>query len=213
MLMKLNLMIKIFSCNDSRGVRPIWTAEEMGLEYNLEMLPFPPRYFKKEFLNTNILGTVPYLEDGKVQMTESVAMCQYLVEKYGPTKLKVEPNEADYASYLNWLFHSEATLTFPQTVYLRYTFQETGVADKAAEGYRRWFIARLKLLEKSLNKQEFLCCNRFTIADICVSYAIYLAQNLGIEEAMQPNITRWTQSLFERKSFKSAVSQRFEEMN
>mgnify|MGYP006208693711 FL=1 len=153
-------MIKIFSCNDSRGVRPIWTAEEMGLEYNLEMLPFPPRYFKKEFLNTNILGTVPYLEDGKVQMTESVAMCQYLVEKYGPTKLKVEPNEADYASYLNWLFHSEATLTFPQTVYLRYTFQETGVADKAAEGYRRWFIARLKLLEKSLNKQEFLCCNR-----------------------------------------------------
>ena len=78
-------MIKIFSCNDSRGVRPIWTAEEMGLEYNLEMLPFPPRYFKKEFLNTNILGTVPYLEDGKVQMTESVAMCQYLVEKYGPT--------------------------------------------------------------------------------------------------------------------------------
>jgi len=206
-------MIKIFSCNDSRGVRPIWTAEEMGLEYNLEMLPFPPRYFKKEFLNTNILGTVPYLEDGKVQMTESVAMCQYLVEKYGPTKLKVEPNEADYASYLNWLFHSEATLTFPQTVYLRYTFQETGVADKAAEGYRRWFIARLKLLEKSLNKQEFLCCNRFTIADICVSYAIYLAQNLGIEEAMQPNITRWTQSLFERKSFKSAVSQRFKEMN
>ena len=206
-------MIKIFSCNDSRGVRPIWTAEEMGLEYNLEMLPFPPRYFEKEFLNTNILGTVPYLEDGKVQMTESVAMCQYLVEKYGPTKLKVEPNEADYASYLNWLFHSEATLTFPQTVYLRYTFQETGVADKAAEGYRRWFIARLKLLEKSLNKQEFLCCNRFTIADICVSYAIYLAQNLGIEEAMQPNITRWTQSLFERKSFKSAVSQRFEEMN
>ena len=133
--------------------------------------------------------------------------------KYGPTKLKVEPNEADYASYLNWLFHSEATLTFPQTVYLRYTFQETGVADKAAEGYRRWFIARLKLLEKSLNKQEFLCCNRFTIADICVSYAIYLAQNLGIEEAMQPNITRWTQALFERKSFKSAVSQRFKEMN
>ena len=42
-------MIKIFSCNDSRGVRPIWTAEEMGLEYNLEMLPFPPRYFKRIF--------------------------------------------------------------------------------------------------------------------------------------------------------------------
>ena len=59
--------MKIFGCNDSRHVRPLWTAEEMGLDYELEMLPFPPRFFKKEYLDTNILGTVPYLKDGKVR--------------------------------------------------------------------------------------------------------------------------------------------------
>jgi len=37
--------------------------------------------------------------------------------------------------------HSDATLTFPQTVVLRYTVQEIGVAYKAAESYRRWFVA------------------------------------------------------------------------
>ena len=204
-------MIKIWGTESSRAMRPIWTAEEMGIEYELEMMPFPPRVFMKEFLDVNMLGTIPYMIDGEVKMTESVAMCQYLVEKYGPTKLKVEPNEADYASYLNWLFHSEATLTFPQTVYLRYTFQETGVADKAAEGYRRWFIARLKLLEKSLNKQEFLCCNRFTIADICVSYAFVVAESLGIEQAFKPNIKRYTDMLFEREAFKRSKSYKFEE--
>ncbi len=52
--------MKIFGCNDSRHVRPLWTAEEMGLDYELEMLPFPPRFFKKEYLDINILGTVPY---------------------------------------------------------------------------------------------------------------------------------------------------------
>ncbi|MDA9142054.1 glutathione S-transferase family protein [Gammaproteobacteria bacterium] len=204
------MSIKIYSCNDSRGLRPMWTAEEMGVSYESEMMPFPPRFLHKEYMDINILGTIPYLIDGEVEMTESVAMCQYLVDLYGPTDLKVSIDEPDYHHYLNWLAHSDATLTFPQTVVLRYTFQEVGVADKAAEGYRRWFIARLKLLEKSLDSREYLCSNRFTIADICVSYAIYLAKTLQIEEAFKPNIKRWTDMLFARKGFKSAISKRYE---
>ena len=205
------MSIKIYSCNDSRGVRPIWTAEEMGISYEPEMMPFPPRFLHKEYMDVNILGTIPYLIDGEVEMTESVAMCQYLVEKYGPTDLSVNSDEPDYHHYLNWLAHSDATLTFPQTVVLRYTFQEVGVADKAAEGYRRWFVARLKLLEKSLDSREYLCSNRFTIADICVSYAIYLAKTLKIEEALKPNIKRWTDMLFERKAFQEAIARRYED--
>ena len=80
-------MIKIWGTESSRAMRPIWTAEEMGIEYELEMMPFPPRVFMKEYLNVNMLGTIPYLIDGNVKMTESVAMSQYLVEKYGPTCL------------------------------------------------------------------------------------------------------------------------------
>ena len=203
------MTIKIYSCNDSRGLRPMWTAEEMGVSYEFEMMPFPPRFLCKEYMDVNILGTIPYLIDGEVEMTESVAMCQYLVEKYGPTDLRVNSDEADFHYYLNWLAHSDATLTFPQTVVLRYTLQEVGVADKAAEGYRRWFVARLKLLEKSLESREYLCSDRFTIADICVSYAIYLAKTLQIEEAFKPNIKRWTDMLFERDAFKRVVSQRY----
>ena len=104
-------MIKIWGTESSRAMRPIWTAEEMGIEYELEMMPFPPRVFMKEFLDVNMLGTIPYLIDGEVKMTESVAMSQYLVEKYGPTDLRVMPDEPDYPAYLNWLFHSDATLT------------------------------------------------------------------------------------------------------
>ena len=82
-------MIKIWGTESSRAMRPIWTAEEMGIEYELEMMPFPPRVFMKEFLDVNMLGTIPYLIDGEVKMTESVAMSQYLVEKYGPTDLRL----------------------------------------------------------------------------------------------------------------------------
>ena len=205
------MAIKIYSCENSRGVRPIWTAEEMGLDYELIMMPFPPRVFMKEYLETNILGTVPFMVDGSVKMTESVAMSQYLVEKYGPTDLRVMPDEPDYPAYLNWLFHSDATLTFPQTVVLRYKLQEPGVADAAVEGYSRWFVSRCKLLETTLNDREYLCSNRFTIADICVCYAFVVAESLGIDQAFKPNIKRYTDMLFEREAFKRSKSYKFEE--
>ena len=204
-------MIKIWATQGSRAIRPIWTAEEMGLDYELTMMPFPPRVFMKEYLDVNMLGTIPYLTDGEVKMTESVAMAQYLVEKYGPTDLRVSPDELDYPSYLNWLFHSDATLTFPQTVVLRYKLQEPGVADAAVDGYSRWFVSRLKLLETTLEDREFLCSGRFTIADICVSYAITLADSLGIEQAFKPNIKRWTDMLFERAAYKKSMSFKHEE--
>ena len=35
-------MIKIWATQGSRAIRPIWTAEEMGLDYELTMMPFPP---------------------------------------------------------------------------------------------------------------------------------------------------------------------------
>ena len=204
-------MIKIWATQGSRAIRPIWTAEEMGLDYELTMMPFPPRVFMKEYLDVNMLGTIPYLTDGEVKMTESVAMAQYLVEKYGPTDLRVSPDELDYPSYLNWLFHSDATLTFPQTVVLRYKLQEPGVADAAVDGYSRWFVSRLKLLETTLEDREYLCSDRFTIADICVSYAITLADSLGIEQAFKPNIKRWTDMLFERAAYKKSMSYKHEE--
>ena len=204
-------MIKIWATQGSRAIRPIWTAEEMGLDYELTMMPFPPRVFMKEYLDVNMLGTIPYLTDGDVKMTESVAMAQYLVEKYGPTDLRVLPDEPDYPFYLNWLFHSDATLTFPQTVVLRYKLQEPGVADAAVDGYSRWFVSRLKLLETTLEDREFLCSDRFTIADICVSYAITLADSLGIEQAFKPNIKRWTDMLFERAAYKKSMSYKHKE--
>ena len=203
-------MIKIYGTENSRAVRPIWTAEEMSLDYELIMMPFPPRVFMKEYLDINILGTIPFMIDGEVEMTESVAISQYSVEKYGPTDLQVKSDEQDYPQYLNWLFHSDATLTFPQTVVLRYKFQEPGVADAAIEGYSRWFVSRLKLLEKSLEGKDFLCSNRFTLADICVSYAINLAGALDIKQALKPNIKRWSENLFSRPAFIKSKEYKYE---
>ena len=33
-------MIKIYCTENSRAMRPIWTAEEMGIDYELIMMPY-----------------------------------------------------------------------------------------------------------------------------------------------------------------------------
>jgi glutathione S-transferase len=114
-------MLTLYHCAAARSFRPLWTLEELGLPYDLKMLPFPPRLLAKEYLGLNPLGTIPLLLDGGTRMTESAAISQYLATRYGPTPLAVGVNEPDFGAYLNWLHFGEATLTFPQTLVLRYT--------------------------------------------------------------------------------------------
>ena len=43
------MSIEIYHCEHSRGMRPIWTAEEMGLDYSVQMLPFLQESIEKSF--------------------------------------------------------------------------------------------------------------------------------------------------------------------
>jgi glutathione S-transferase len=200
------MTIKLYHCKRARSMRPLWTLLEMGLEHELVTLPFPPRVFQKDYLAVNPLGTVPCMLDGDVVMTESAGICQYLVDRYGPTPLAVGRDEHDYGAYLNWLHRSDATLTFPQTLVLRYTQLEPEERrnPQVASDYRKWFLGRVRCVEDALAHRTYLCADRFTIADIAVGYALVLARQLGIEEAFTPNIARWFGVLSERPAFKLA---------
>lgn len=196
-------------CAGARSLRPLWTLEEMGLDYELVGHAFPPRVFEKTYLATNPLGTVPYFIDGAVTMTESSAICQYLVDRYGPTDLAIGRDEADYGRYLNYLHHADATITFPQTVYLRYTQLEPEERrlPQAAEDYRRFFLGRLRMAETDLENRKWLCAERFTIADICVGYALHLAESLALSKDFGPNAARYLAMLKERPAFQRAAAQ------
>ena len=111
-------MITLYHCHAARSFRPLWMLEEMGLPYELKMLPFPPRVFAKEYLAINPLGTIPFMIDGETKMTESSGICHYLGTRHGPTPLIVGVDEPAYGAFLNWMYFSDATLTFPQTLVL-----------------------------------------------------------------------------------------------
>jgi hypothetical protein len=135
-------MITLYHCDGARSFRPLWMLEEMGLPYELKMLPFPPRVFAKEYLAINPLGTIPFMIDGETKMTESSGICYYLGTKHGPTPLVVGQDDPAYGAFLNWMYFSDATLTFPQTLVLRYSQLEPEERrnPQVAGDYAKWFL-------------------------------------------------------------------------
>ncbi|MBK1659175.1 glutathione S-transferase family protein [Paracraurococcus ruber] len=195
-------MIVLHHCFDARSFRPLWTLEEMGLPYRLRLLPFPPREAVPDYLAVNPLGTIPLLEDGAVRMNESAAICHYLVSRYGPSPLNVAPEEPDYAAFLNGLHFGEATLTFPQTLLLRYRRLEPPERrlPQVAEDYERWFLSRLR---KGLARLDggFYAAGRFTAADISIGYALLLATRLGLAGQFTPDVADYWARLSSRPGY------------
>ncbi|MBL4788868.1 MAG: glutathione S-transferase family protein [Kordiimonadaceae bacterium] len=202
------MTMKLWHCHNARSLRPLWALEEMGLDYELEMLPFPPRFFKKEYLGVNVLGTVPFFEDGDITMTESTGICHYLVEKHGQKTFSLTVDHPEYGDYLNWLYHSDATLTFPQTIVLRYSMlePEERKLPQAVQDYSAWFIARLRKLDAHIENRKFLCDERFTIADIAVGYALHLGQSLGLDTNYTPQVADYLKRLQARPAFIKAAA-------
>ncbi|KPF95638.1 glutathione S-transferase [Rhodopseudomonas sp. AAP120] len=200
-------MITLYHCHGARSFRPLWMLEEMGLDYELKMLPFPPRVLAKEYLAINPLGTIPFMVDGDTKMTESSGICHYLGTKHGPTPLVVDVGESDYGTYLNWMFFSDATLTFPQTLVLRYSTLEPNERrqPQVVEDYAKWFLGRLRAVEAATGQTEWLSQGRFTAADVVIGYALRLADNLGLSKQFGPNVAAYWQRLQQREGYRRAA--------
>lgn len=192
----------LYNSPGARGVRALWTMEEMGLEYQLRSVPFPPRSLAPQYLEINPLGTVPALLDGDVMMTESSAIAHYLATRYGPSDLAVTTDEHDYPVFLDFLHHADSTLTFPQTVYIRFCLIETKRGlEQAGTLYADWFQARLVKLEQHLAGRRFLCADRFTIADIAIGYALFVAMTIGLGDRLPPAIREYYDRITGRPAF------------
>jgi glutathione S-transferase len=201
-------MITLYHCFAARSFRPLWMLEELGLAYELKMLPFPPRVLAKDYLALNPLGTVPLMIDGETRMTESSGICHYLGTRFGPTPLVVGSQEPAFGAFLNWMYFSVATLTFPQTLVLRYGRLEPEERrnPQVAGDYAKWFFGRLRAVEAAVGAADTLCAGRFTAADIVIGYALRLAETIGLAQEFGPHVTAYWQRLQQREGYRRAVA-------
>ena len=68
---------------NTRDLRVLWALEEMQLPFELVGMDHPAHALNTDaYRALNPFGTVPFLQDGNVSMSESVAMMFYIAQKY-----------------------------------------------------------------------------------------------------------------------------------
>jgi glutathione S-transferase len=63
------------------------------------------------------------------------------------------------------------------------------------EDCSKWFITLPKHLNAHFPGREYLCDERFTVADIAVGYSLYLAEWLGLDQFFEPVVADYWQGL------------------
>lgn len=182
--------------------------EEMGLPYEVRPVDFPRHHADAEFMRLNPAGSVPVLKDGDVVISESMAIIQYLIARYGPTHLAPQTSDVSFPSYLQYLHFGEASLAGPMTVvgYCWFMAPDGQKENPGVEAARIIFRARLPAVEKRLEDQAYIAGDDFTAADISVAYALGLGQGFRAVEDYAPVVQDYLTRCRSRPGFQRASS-------
>lgn len=202
-------MLTIFHGANTRSMRVIWLAEELGLPYEIKTIQFLNKEHKEPaYLAIHPLGKLPAIQDGDLYLHESGAICDYLIAKAGATHLEPKLGTSEYGLCRQWVYFAEATLmvsigTIAQHTMLRPEEDRIAqVRDEAIENTAQG----LSLLESALEGKEYLCGSTFTLADIMTGYDLHLAKMLGQLTDTYPNLISYLARLSARPGFQKAAA-------
>ena len=198
--------ITLYHGTGTRSVRVRWVLEEMGLPYELRPVAFPARVRQPAYLDVNPLGSLPALVDGEVFMTESMAICEYLSARYGPTPLVVGPQEPGFAAYRQFCWYGEASLVQPVGAIFRYTRLEPPERriGQVVSDSREVLARRLAPVSQALEQRPYLAGERLTLADVSVAYALGFASWLGEGAIFPPQVVAYRERLEQRAAYRRA---------
>ena len=204
-------MITVWGGQTSRSIRVVWLMEEMGLEYRVRQVDMLAEDKDAAFLAVNPADYIPAMQDGDVTMVESIAIMEYLMARYGPTPLAPAPGDPIFPAYQQFLHLGEAglaTLMMPVVVSL-FLAPEAERQNWGATWARQCVEKRLDLVRRQLTRSPYLAGERFTAADISVTYALLLGRNHGgivLGEAEEAYLARTTG----REAYKRAMERSHE---
>jgi len=202
-------VIKLYHASKTRSVRVLWLLEELGVRYELALIPFTQDALKSAaFLRVNPCGSLPAIEDGEVAMFESGAIVEYVLERYGNGRLAPPIGSPARARYLQWLHFGEASLLPPLGDIAQHAMfrpEAERIPAMVVDGRRR-AVAKLDVLEQALAGSAYLCGEELTAADVMVGYGVAIAALLGVVGDQHPNLRAYLARLETRPAFQKAFA-------
>ena len=205
-------MLEIWGRPYSSNVIPvIWTANELGLDYTLQLAGGS---FGK--LDTDTYATInpnrmiPAIRDGDFSLWESHAIIRYLSHRYGNgTLCPRDPQSRAIADqWMEW----SGSLAFPPVIQLFFATVRTAPDKRDAARIKALTGEAsqvLRLLDDHLADRPYVAGDSFTMGDIPLGCVAYRYFNVEADRPPLPHLQAWYERLAERPAYRDHVMRFF----
>ena len=201
-------MLKVHFVAGTRAGRVVWLLEELGLEYEVNIMPFTKEGLKSpEHRSRHALGRVPVLEDGDISIFESGAIIDYVLERHKNGGLKPSSNSPEFPFYLQWYHYCEGMVMPPmnqivvQTILLPPDRRDETVLNQA----KNLLTKSLAPVNEILADQDYLIGD-FSAADMMLGHSCFMANRLGCVNDEMLNIKDYVARIADRPAFQKAIT-------
>ncbi len=201
-------MLKVHFVAGTRAGRVVWLLEELGLEYEVNIMPFTKEGLKSsEHRARHALGRVPVLEDGDISIFESGAIIDYVLERHKNGGLKPSSDAPEFPFYLQWYHYCEGMVMPPmnqivvQTILLPPDRRDETVLNQA----KNLLTKSLAPVNENLANKDYLIGD-FSAADIMLGHSCFMANRLGCVNDEMLNIKDYVARIADRSAFQKAIT-------
>ncbi|ALE56970.1 maleylacetoacetate isomerase [Paraburkholderia sp. RL17-368-BIF-A] len=199
-----------FRSSASYRVRIALALKELPFQYEaVHLLKDGGQQLSPAYRRVNPDGIVPTLENGPDVLTQSLAIIEYLDEKYpDPPLLPGDPTDRAYVRSVALQVACEIHPVNNLRV-LQYLKKNFGISDEQkSQWYRHWIDVGFGSLEVRLKAErrvrKFAFGDAPTLADICLAPQVWNARRFDIPLDNYPTIKRISDNAFDLDAFRQA---------
>jgi maleylacetoacetate isomerase len=164
-----------------------------------------------EYKKLNPQGMVPTLTDGKLVLTQSLAILEYLEEKYPePHILPKKAAERAFVRQISNIVVSDIHPLLTLRVFNHLSGELNASQAQKTAWHHAWLRPGFDALEKLISQSPFrtgpYCCgDEVTVADMCLVSQAYDAHRYGMELSNWPTIAEIEKKCLKLKAFQDAA--------
>ncbi|WP_392559661.1 glutathione S-transferase family protein [Orbus mooreae] len=192
--------MNIYTYPKSRSLRVLWTLEELGATYNTIRVDLMNSVSGVKSPHPN--GKVPFLEDENCSISETLAICIYICDKYAD-KFLYPTNPAEKAHVNSWISFALTDLESPVWNLLKQVlFTPDNQRLPPLINYFKHEASQVISRIKFNPDYTWIAGNNFTLADIFMSHTLLWAKICGVE--INSNIDKYLLKAMSRPAFLKA---------
>jgi|TARA_B110000285_G_scaffold88489_1_gene101420 glutathione S-transferase len=201
-------MLKVHFVAGTRAGRVIWLLEELGLPYEVNIMPFTQEGLKSdEHRSRHALGRVPVLEDGDITIFESGAIIDYVLERHKNGGLKPSPDKTTFPKYLQWYHYCEGMVMPPmnQIVVQKFLLPPERKDENVLRQAENLLSKSLAPVNDNLKDKDYLI-GEFSAADLMLGHSCFMANRMGCVKDEMEGIKNYIAKIEARPSFQKAIT-------